>query len=283
VTLYAKWSGVSSAVTYVTGDGASTAPTQSNTVYGSNFQLPSAPTRTGFNFIGWETGSGANATVYAPSSNYTMGVSATTFTAKWSGLSYVVIYLLNGGSGTTPTQPDVTHGQSFTTATAPTRNGFTFSGWSDGASVINASTSVTNVTSNKTLTAQWAIAAPGIPGTPIAAPGNGSATITIVAPTTGGTPSSYTVTASPGGATCTVTAPGTSCTIAPLDNGTAYTFTSTATNTAGTSASTSTASAAATPAGVPLSPSSITGTGLGGSTTIEWTAPTSDGGSPLTD
>ena len=85
-------------------------------------------------------------------------------TAKWSGLSYVVAYLLNGGSGTAPTQADVSHGQSFMTAAAPTRNGFTFSGWSDGATVINASTSVTNVTSNKTLTAQWAIAAPGISG-----------------------------------------------------------------------------------------------------------------------
>jgi uncharacterized repeat protein (TIGR02543 family) len=283
VTLYAKWTGVSSAVTYVTGDGASTAPTQSNTMYGSIFALPSAPTRTGFNFIGWETGSDANATVYAPASNYTMGATAVTFTAKWSGLSYVVVYQLNGGEGTAPTQADVTHGLGFTTAAAPIRTGFTFTGWSDGATLINASTSVTNVTTNRTLTAQWTIAAPGIPGTPTAAPGNGSATITIVVPTTGGTPSSYTVTASPGGATCTVTAPATSCSIAPLDNGTAYTFTSTARNTAGNSTSASTASAAVTPAGVPLSPSSITGAGTGGSTTIEWIVPTSDGGSPITD
>jgi uncharacterized repeat protein (TIGR02543 family) len=289
VTLYAKWTGVSSAVTYVTGVGASVAPTQSNTMYGSAFTLPTAPTQTGFNFLGWETGSGADATVYAPGSSYTMGASATTFTAKWSGLSYVVVYLLNGGSGTAPIQADVSHGQDFTTAAAPTRNGFTFTGWSDGATVINPSTPtlVSNVTSNKTLTAQWTIAVPGIPGTPTAAPGNGSATITIVAPTTGGTPSSYTVTAydpsNQSAGTCTVTAPGTSCTIAPLTNGTAYTFTSTATNTAGTSTSASTASAAATPAGVPLSPSSITGSGLGASTTISWTAPTSDGGSPITD
>ena len=283
VTLFARWTAASFAVTYVTGVGASTAPTQANTMYGASFTLPTAPTQTGFNFLGWETGSGADATLFAPGSSYTMGSSAVTFTAKWSGLSYVVVYLLNGGSGTTPTQPDVTHGQNFNTATAPTRNGFTFSGWSDGATVINASTSVTNVTSNKTLTAQWAIAAPGIPGTPTAAPGNGSATITIVAPNTGGTASSYTVTASPGGATCTVTAPGTSCTIAPLTNGTAYTFTSTATNTAGSSASASTSSAAVTPAGVPSAPSGVSGTGTGGTINIAWTVPASDGGSTITD
>ena len=33
VTLYAKWTADSFAVTYVTGDGASTAPTQANTMY----------------------------------------------------------------------------------------------------------------------------------------------------------------------------------------------------------------------------------------------------------
>jgi len=289
VTLYAKWTATPFAVTYLTGDSAIAAPTQAATIFGSSFVLAAAPTRSGFNFLGWETGSGATALLYAPGSTYTMGLSAVTFTAKWSGLSYVVVYQLNGGEGTTPTQADVSHGLGFTTAAAPTRTGFTFTGWSDGATVINPPTPtlVSNVTSNKTLTAQWTIAAPGIPGTPTAAPGNGSATITIVAPTTGGTPSSYTVTAfnssNQSAGTCTVTAPSTSCTIAPLNNGTPYTFTSTATNTAGVSTSSSAASVAVTPAGVPLSPSSITGAGTGGSTTINWTAPTSDGGSPITD
>ena len=283
VTLYAKWTADSFAVTYITGAGASTAPTQANTMYGATFSLPSAPTKTGFDFIGWETGSDANATVYAPGSNFTMGASAITFTAKWSGLSYVVVYLLNGGAGTTPTQANVLHAEGFTTATAPARNGFTFSGWSDGADLRSAGASITNVTSNRTLTAQWTIAAPGTPGTPTAAPGNGSATITISAPSTGGTPSSYTVTASPGGATCTVTSPGTSCTIAPLSNGTAYTFTSTATNTTGTSTSASTESASVTPAGIPNSPTGVTGTGIGGTANITWTLPTSDGGSAITD
>jgi uncharacterized repeat protein (TIGR02543 family) len=281
ITLYAKWSAASYVVTYDPANSSSTST--ENKMYGSNFFLPTAPTKAGNNFLGWELTVNSVANIYAPGSSFTMGSSAITFTAKWTGIYYAITYALNGGAGTAPTQANVASGGSFTTAAAPTKTGFTFTGWSDGATTTNAATAITNVAGNITLTAQWTIAVPGIPGTPTAAPGNGSATITIAAPTTGGLPSSYTVTASPGGATCTVTAPGTSCTIAPLTNGTAYTFTSTATNAAGSSTSASTASAAVTPAGVPLSPSSITGTGLGGSTTIEWIVPTSDGGSAITD
>jgi uncharacterized repeat protein (TIGR02543 family) len=281
ITLYAKWSAASYVVTYDPANSSSTST--ENKMYGSSFTLPVAPTKAGNNFLGWELTVNSVANIYAPGSSFTMGSSAITFTAKWTGIYYAITYALNGGAGTAPTQANVASGGSFTTAAAPTKTGFTFTGWSDGATTTNAATAITNVAGNITLTAQWTIAVPGIPGTPTAAPGNGSATITIAAPTTGGLPSSYTVTASPGGATCTVTAPGTSCTIAPLTNGTAYTFTSTATNAAGSSTSASTATAAITPAGVPLSPSSITGTGLGGSTTIEWIVPTSDGGSAITD
>ena len=90
------------------------------------------------------------------------------------------------------------------------------------------------------------LAAPGTPGTPTAVAGNGQATVTVVAPSSGGAVATYLVTASPGGATCTVTSPATSCVISPLTNGTAYTFSATATNATGTS-SASSASAASTP------------------------------------
>lgn len=288
--LYAKWSAASYAVTYASGDNTITAPTQSNTMYGSSFSLPSALTRTGYTFLGWETGSGADANVYAPGSSFTMGSSAITFTAKWNSLNFVIVYSLNGGSGDTPTQANVEYNQGFTTAAAPTKSGFTFAGWSDGAATTNASTNISNVTANKTLTAQWTIALPGTPGAPTAVPGNGGATITISAPNTGGTPSSYTVTAldnsgnplSPS-QTCTVVSPGTSCSISPLTNGTAYKFSATATNAAGTSASGSTASGAVTPASAPSAPLGVAGSGTGATAAITWSAPTDNGGSAITD
>lgn len=69
---------------------------------------------------------------------------------------------------------------------------------------------------------------PNAPGTPTVVAGKGSATITVAPPTSGRTPTSYVVTATPGGATCTVTGASGSCTITGLTAGTAYTFTTVA-------------------------------------------------------
>jgi hypothetical protein len=66
---------------------------------------------------------------------------------------------------------------------------------------------------------------PNAPGVPTVVAGEESATITVTAPTSGRTPTSYEVTASPGGAKCTVTGEAGSCTITGLIAGTAYTFT----------------------------------------------------------
>ena len=69
---------------------------------------------------------------------------------------------------------------------------------------------------------------PNAPGIPTVVAGEESATITVTAPSSGRTPTSYVVTASPGGATCTVTGASGSCTITGLTAGTAYTFTTVA-------------------------------------------------------
>ena len=105
---------------------------------------------------------------------------------------------------------------------------------------------VTGGTVFKSIPFGWTDSPPATPGQPTAVAGDGSAAVTVVAPTSGGTPVTYKVTASPGTAQCTVTGASGSCTVNGLTNGTPYTFTSTATNVAGTSSS-SVASAAVTP------------------------------------
>lgn len=100
-------------------------------------------------------------------------------------------------------------------------------------------------------------AAPGTPGTPTVVAGDGKATVTIVAPTTGGSPISYTVRSTPGNFSCTIAASLNSCVVNNLVNGTSYTFAVVATNATGSSAS-SPQSVAVKPSGVPVAPSAPT-------------------------
>ena len=127
-------------------------------------------------------------------------------------------------------------------------------------SVVTGTSGSTSATGTSSLTSEIIAAAPGIPGIPTAVAGDGEVAVTVVAPSSGGTPSSYLVTASPqvGGVTktCTVSAASGSCTVTGLANGTAYTFTSTATNGAGTSSSSS-ASSSATPIATPPTVTSV--------------------------
>jgi hypothetical protein len=120
-----------------------------------------------------------------------------------------------------------------------------------GTSTVNGVAQSTVGTS--AVTAQISESAPGTPGTPTVVAGDSQVTVTVVAPSSGGTPSSYTITAldNSGNAispakTCTVTGGSGSCVVSGLTNNTAYKFSSTATNGAGTS-SASTASTSATP------------------------------------
>jgi uncharacterized repeat protein (TIGR02543 family) len=80
---------------------------------------------------------------------------STTLTAIWTANPQTITYDLSGGSGSTPTQADVATAGTFTTATTPVRNYWTFAGWSDGTTTTAANTSYTVGTENVTLTALW--------------------------------------------------------------------------------------------------------------------------------
>ena len=181
-------------------------------------------------------------------------------------------------------------GQSATISTSASRGSIQVRGLTKKANNTFIVTGVTangcSYTSPPSTTVSGAIevlAAPAAPATPTVAVGDGRVTVTVAAPTAGGTPASYKVTAAGNAArTCTVSGASGSCDVTGLTNGTAYTFTATATNSGGTSA-VSGASQPVTPRGTPGKPGIGVVAATGGTTAdVAFTAPSSDGGSPIT-
>lgn len=123
-------------------------------------------------------------------------------------------------------------------------------------------------------------AKPGAPTAVTAIAGTAQAVVSWKAPTnTGGSPiTRYTITSS-GGQIATTTG-ATSATVTGLTNGTAYRFTVTATNATGRSLA-SVPSKSVTPIVRPGIPSAVTAMEGNGRALVSWTAPTSNGGSPI--
>jgi hypothetical protein len=134
---------------------------------------------------------------------------------------------------------------------------------------------------------------PSVPGAPTgvtATAGNGSATVSWLAPTdTGGSGiTSYTVTPFVGSTaqtpvTVTGNPPATTTTVSGLTNGTSYTFTVSAANAngAGPASAPSNAVIPSAPA-PPGAPTGVTATAGNASASVSWTAPANTGGSAIT-
>lgn len=139
-----------------------------------------------------------------------------------------------------------------------------------------------NGTSGNSPTVTVVLAAPSTPGMPTVTAGNTTATVTVMPANSGGTPTTYTVTASPGVSACTVYGPSGSCIVSGLSNGTAYTFTSVATNLVGSSSSSPTSASVTPTAQTPGAPTNIVAVAGNARATVSWAAPSNMGGSSIT-
>jgi uncharacterized repeat protein (TIGR02543 family) len=122
-------------VTY-DSQGGSPVDAASTAAGGSIATAPTPPTRTGFTFAGWSTTSSGSAISFT--GGYTHGQSADfTLFALWTAGSLVVTFDTKGG--TSVSNGSTSSGASISAApTAPTRTGYTLSGWSatDGGTVV---------------------------------------------------------------------------------------------------------------------------------------------------
>ncbi len=156
-TIYGQWKKVvqQHTVTYQVNGGSESAPIQSPIYEEDTFTVASyTGTKDGYDFTGWSDGSN----IYEAGSTYTMGPSNVTLTAVWesNAVTHTVTYRTNGGSSSAPVQSPVAEGNTFTIKSySGTKDGYVFSGWSDGNDIYNAGSRYTMGSSNVILTAVW--------------------------------------------------------------------------------------------------------------------------------
>ena len=84
--------------------------------YGTKFETPAAPTKTGYTFAGWDM----DIPETIPAENMS-------FTAKWIANQYTLTFDSDGGSDVAAITQD--YGTKIETPAAPTKTGYTFAGW----------------------------------------------------------------------------------------------------------------------------------------------------------
>lgn len=161
VTLYAQWTKTAYTLYYNTNGGQGVFSSQP-IKYNESVTVDSTlPTRTGYNFIGWNTQAGGGGSDHSARSVYTLNSAANvTLYAKWQAASYSLSYSANGGSGA-PSGANYTYDTTVTTAVSGSinRSGYRFIGWNDrddgSGTTFTESSTFKMPAQNVILYAQW--------------------------------------------------------------------------------------------------------------------------------
>ncbi len=135
MTITAQWTINQYTITFDTAGGSAIAPITQD--YGTAITAPAAPIRTGYTFASW-----------SPALPATMPAENMTVTAQWTINQYTITFDTAGGSEIAPITQD--YGTPITAPADPTRNGYTFVGWSPAIPA-------TMPAENMTVTAQWTV------------------------------------------------------------------------------------------------------------------------------
>jgi uncharacterized repeat protein (TIGR02543 family) len=156
VTLYAQWQAVrtSNTVTFYANGGTGATPAQTT-------DTPTALTlngftRTGYNFLGWNTNYAASTATYIDGQRYSFAAAETLYAIWVAQAPKIVTFNANGGTGTTDAQ--TASANTVLNANGFTRDGYTFLNWNtaaDGSGASYAASYTYSFATNITLYATW--------------------------------------------------------------------------------------------------------------------------------
>ncbi|MDO4171780.1 MAG: InlB B-repeat-containing protein, partial [Prevotellaceae bacterium] len=135
ITLVAQWTPNQYTITFDSDGGSAVKPITQD--YASAVTAPAAPVREGYTFKGWQ-----------PELPATMPLDGMTVKAQWQINQYTIKFDSNGGTSVNAITQD--YGTAVTAPANPTKDGYTFVGWS-------ADIPTTMPAQDMTLTAQWRI------------------------------------------------------------------------------------------------------------------------------
>ena len=142
MTITAQWTANKYTATFDTDGGDVVAPIEA--AYGSVIETPADPTKEGYTFAGWDLDNDKEADTLPE----TMPLNGFTAKALWTVNQYTITFDSNGGSEVSAITQNF--GTGIATPAAPTREGYTFAGWSPEVPT-------TMPAKNMTLTAQWTV------------------------------------------------------------------------------------------------------------------------------